>query len=145
MSSRIKEVEKFNLLDRAFHSRLPAALQLVLVQREYRNPLSVVQHIGWSVYQRLTLLDNVADEDILPDSSNSGCMISLMAHFRLHPRYKELQKTKPTNSRKLAQQSKIFHRHAHNFPCRSFNFSTPVKLCMLTLIYSRCFWHPSTF
>lgn len=73
--------------------------------REYRTQTSVERHIAANAYQIPALLGIFADEDIRPGNSNSGCMISLMAHFRLHHHYKELQKSK-----------QIFQHRAHNFP-----------------------------
>jgi hypothetical protein len=68
----------------------------------------VAQRICLSVYQRPTLLGSVEDEDILLGSSNNGCMISLMAHFRLHPRYKELQKINKLTHSQAGKASKFF-------------------------------------
>jgi hypothetical protein len=81
------------------------------------------QRIAASGGRRPTSLDNAADEDILPGSSNSGCMISLMAHFRLHLRYKELQDGQRRKKAELLSKAN-FSSCEHNFPRQSFNFPT---------------------
>jgi hypothetical protein len=69
---------------------IPAPI-LVRVSLEYRIPQLVAQHIAMSAYQRRAELDSVASVDSHPGNSSSGCTISLMAHFRLHHRYRALE------------------------------------------------------
>ena len=115
------EAEEFNLLGHALLDRHLAGPLAVVSVETLRTHQSVAQRIAESVGQRPTLLDNAADEDILPGSSNSGCMISLMAHFRLHLHYKELQDGK-REGKVLSKAD--FSSCKHNFPRQSFNFPT---------------------
>lgn len=123
---------------------------LVLV--EYHSLPLAVRRNAMNACQRPTLLGIFEVEDILPGSSSSGCMISLMAHFRLHLRYKELHGDDGERDRKnetgREKKSKI------NFIIIliislgiNLNFSTLRKIMLFVAmyIYLRCFWHPSTF
>lgn len=107
--AQITEIIKLNLLDHALHfQRFPADLREVRVLRGCHNLLWVARHNDLNVCQRPTSPGIVEVEDILLGSSNSGCMISLMAHFRLHPRYKELQKTNKLTHSQAGKASRFF-------------------------------------
>lgn len=77
--------QRMKLLD------LVLALVPVRALPEYHSLQLEAQRIVRNVCRRRAELDNVGDGDILPDNSSSGCKISLMAHFRLHLRYRVLR------------------------------------------------------
>lgn len=91
LSNKIMQTREIKLLD-LFLALVPVRVLLV-----YHSPLLVVQHIVMNVYQRRAVLDSVASVDSHPGNSSSGCTISLMAHFRLHHRYRVLVKIKRGN------------------------------------------------
>lgn len=69
---------------------LPLARLPVRVLVECRTRRLVERRISMSAYQRQVVPDSAASGDSLPGNSSSGCTISLMAHFRLHHRYRAL-------------------------------------------------------
>lgn len=64
---------------------------LVLVVAEGRTLPWAERRISTSACQTPIVRGNAVNVDTLLDNSSSDCKISLMEHFRLHHRYKELQ------------------------------------------------------
>lgn len=121
-----------NLLDRAPLDLLLAVPRVGLVWQECRNLLSAERRSDSSACQRPAWPGISADAGTLPDNSSSGCMISLMAHFRLHQRYKELQeKSKQISHRALiiSLDINLTSQLYENYARRSC-----VCLCLLTVL-----------